>query len=42
MRLKEAEVFLVAVQSQHVARVVTLEEMLVILIGDGGSVLCEL
>lgn len=42
MRLKEAEIFLVAIQSQDVARVVTLEEMLVILVWDGGCILCEL
>lgn len=42
MRLKEAEVFLVTVQSQDIARVVTLEEMLVILVWDGGRVLRKL
>lgn len=42
MRLKEAEVFLVAVQSQDIARVVTLEEMLVILVWDGGCILRKL
>lgn len=42
MRLKEAEVFLVAVQGQDVARVVALQEMLVVLVGDGSGVLREL
>lgn len=42
MRLKEAEVLLVAVQSQDIARVVTLEEMFVILVWDGGRILCKL
>lgn len=42
MRLKEAEVFLVAIQSQDIACVVTLEEMLVILVWDGGRILCKL
>lgn len=42
MRLKEAKVFLVAVQSQDVARVVTLKEMLVILVWDGGRILRKL
>lgn len=42
MRLKEAEVFLVAIQSQDIARVVTLEEMLVILVWDGGRILRKL
>lgn len=42
MRLKEAEIFLVAIQSQDIARVVTLEEMLVVLVWDGGRILRKL
>lgn len=42
MRLKEAEVFLVAVQGQDVACVVALQEMLVVLVRDGSGVLREL
>lgn len=42
VRFKEAEIFLVAVQSQDVARVVALEEMLVVLVWDGGRILREL
>ena len=39
--LEEAEVFLVAIQSQHVACVVTLHEMLVVLVWDWGRVLSK-
>lgn len=40
--LEEAEVLLVAVQSQHVTRVVAFHEMLVVLVGDRGCVLGKL
>lgn len=39
--LEEAEVFLVAIQSQHVASVVTFHEMLVVLVWDRGRVLSK-
>lgn len=40
--LKEAEVFLVAIQSQYITSIVTFHEMLVILVWDRGCILSEL